>query len=59
MWGLFKKKSKKDILLKKYKALTEEAFKLSHTNRKLSDEKAAAADLVLKEIESIEATENQ
>ena len=34
MFGLFKKKSEKDILLEKYKKLTEEAYKLSHYDRK-------------------------
>ena len=39
MFGLFKKKSEKEILLKKYKTLTEQAFKLSHSNRTASDAK--------------------
>ena len=44
MFGLFKKKSEKDILLKKYKLLTEEAYKLSHINRMASDEKTKEID---------------
>lgn len=57
MFGLFKKKSKKDVLLKKYKELTEEAYRLSHTNRQKGDAKLAEAEQVLKEIEQLEAQE--
>ena len=35
MLGLFKFKSKKEKLLKKYKKLKEQAFKLSRTDRKI------------------------
>ncbi len=55
MFGLFKKKSKKEILNTKHKKLLEEAFELSTINRKESDSKYAAADLVLKEIENLES----
>lgn len=53
MFGLFKKKSKAEILNEKYKKLLEEAFKLSTTNRKESDSKYAEADDILKEIEQL------
>ncbi len=59
MFGLFKKKSQKDILMKKYKTLTEEAYKLSHSNRKLSDAKLAEAEAVLKEVEALEQGEKK
>ena len=54
MFGLFKKKSEKDILLKKYKFLTEEAYKLSHINRMASDEKTKEANLILDKIKILE-----
>ena len=54
MFGLFKKKSPKEKLEKKYEQLQQEAFELSKTNRKLSDEKYAEAQKVLKEIEEME-----
>ena len=54
MFGLFKKKSEKDILLKKYKLLTEEAYKLSHINRMASDEKTKEANLILDKIKILE-----
>ena len=59
MFGLFKKKSKKDVLLKKYKTLTEEAYKLSHSNRKLADAKLEEAENVLKNIEELEKSEKK
>ena len=43
MFGLFKKKSEKEILLKEYAKLMEEAFTLSRTNRTASDAKTAEA----------------
>ena len=57
MFGLFKKKSKEDQLNEKYKKLLKEAHTLSTTNRKASDQKAAEADEVLKELEQL--TKNQ
>ncbi|MFZ1751030.1 MAG: Lacal_2735 family protein [Saprospiraceae bacterium] len=53
MFGLFKKKSEKDKLMKKYTALLEEAFTLSKTNRTESDAKTAEAAELLTLIESI------
>ncbi len=55
MFGLFKKKSKKEILNTKHKKLLEEAFKLSTINRKESDSKYAEADAIIKEIENLES----
>jgi len=54
MFGLFKKKSEKEILQQQYKKLMEEAHKLSKTNRKRSDDKVYEADQVLKQIEKLE-----
>ncbi|MEM8893622.1 MAG: Lacal_2735 family protein [Bacteroidota bacterium] len=53
MLGLFKKKSEKEKLEEKYRKLIDESYKLSHTNRSASDQKAAEADAVLKQIEAL------
>ena len=57
MFGLFKKKSDKETLLKKYKTLTEEAFKLSHSNRTASDAKTKEAIDILEKIKALEVQE--
>lgn len=57
MFGLFKKKSEKETLLKKYKTLTEQAFKLSHSNRTASDAKTKEANDILLKIKALEAQE--
>jgi|TARA_B100000497_G_C7314788_1_gene211124 hypothetical protein len=54
MFGLFKKKSQKDILLKKYNALTKQAYELSHSNRTASDQKTKEANDVLEQIKKLE-----
>jgi len=54
MLGLFKKKSEKEKLQEKYKKLMEEAYRLSHTNRKAADGKTAEANEVLKKIDSLD-----
>tara|TARA_Y100000992_G_scaffold301632_1_gene273018 strand:- start:1281 stop:1460 length:180 start_codon:yes stop_codon:yes gene_type:complete len=59
MFGLFKKKSEKDTLLKKYNALTEEAYKLSHSNRSASDRKTKEANDILDRIKVLELGENK
>jgi DnaJ-domain-containing protein 1 len=51
MFGIFKKKSKQQKLNEKYQKLMSEAHKLSTVNRKLSDEKIAEANEILKELE--------
>lgn len=53
MLGIFPKKSKEEVLQKKYAKLMGEAHKLSTTNRRLSDEKVAEAEEVLKQIEKL------
>lgn len=53
MFGLFKKKTEKEKLQEQYEKLQKESFELSKTNRKLSDEKAYEAELVMKKIEKI------
>ncbi len=54
MLNIFKKKPAKEKLQEKYKKLMEEAYKLSHSNRKAADAKTAEAEEVLKKIESLE-----
>ena len=51
MFGLSNKKAK---LEKKYKALLEESYRLSHSNRKKSDLKMDEAEAVRKELEELE-----
>ena len=53
MLGLFKKKSEKEKLEEKYRKLIDESYKLSHTNRSASDQKAAEADAILKQLEAL------
>lgn len=53
MFSLFKKKSPKELLEKKYKALLEESFHLSKIDRKASDLKAAEAAKILVEIDKL------
>ncbi|WP_226389431.1 Lacal_2735 family protein [Penaeicola halotolerans] len=53
MFGLFKKKSKKDKLQEQYAKLMEEAHKLSHSDRKAADHKMADAEAIAKEIEAL------
>ncbi|MBI9041834.1 Lacal_2735 family protein [Lutibacter sp.] len=51
MLNIFKKKSKAEKLNDQYKKLLEESYKLSTTNRKLSDRKAAEANEILIQID--------
>jgi hypothetical protein len=51
MFNLFKKKTKLEKLEIQYKKLLEEAYKLSTIDRKLSDQKTAEANAILKEME--------
>ncbi|MBK9257070.1 MAG: Lacal_2735 family protein [Saprospiraceae bacterium] len=53
MFGLFKKKSEREKLQEQYKNLTEEAFRLSKTDRKASDQKTAEANEILQKMDSL------
>ena len=55
MFGIFKKKSELEQLQLRYKKALEESYKLSHTNRAASDQKAVEADGILKQIEKLQA----
>ena len=59
MFGIFKRKSEKDTLLKKYNSLAEEAYKLSHSNRSASDQKTKEANDILDRIKELESEENK
>ncbi|WP_452226463.1 Lacal_2735 family protein [Lacinutrix cladophorae] len=50
MFGLFKKKSEKEKLKEQYAKLLEEAYTLSSTNRKKSDQKTFEAEEVMKKL---------
>jgi len=54
MFSFFKKQSPLEKLEKQYKALLEEAFVLSKTNRIASDKKQAEANEILLEIEKLQ-----
>jgi hypothetical protein len=53
MFGLFKKKTKLELLQEQHAKLLKEAFDLSKTNRKASDQKTAEAEDVAKKIEAL------
>lgn len=54
MLGLFKKKTEKEKLMDRYKKLMSEAHKLSHTDRRASDQKMLEADQLIKKIENMQ-----
>jgi hypothetical protein len=56
MFGIFGDPKKK--LQKKYNQLLEEAYRLSHVDRKQSDLKMAEADRVRRQLEALEAKES-
>ncbi len=53
MFGFFKTKNKKEKLTDLYYKKKEQAFKLSKTNRKLSDKLEKEANDILTEIDNI------
>jgi len=59
MFGIFKSKSRIDILNKKYQKLQQEAYKLSTVNRTESDKKQAEAEDVLNEIKALEKQQSK
>jgi hypothetical protein len=54
MFQFFKKKTERQLLEERYSKLTEEAYKLSHTNRSASDQKTAEAYEVMQRIEALD-----
>ena len=63
MFGLFKKKdpiqSKIDKLTETYKKMSEEAFKLSRSDRRASDLKTTEAEEIMKQIEELRKSQNE
>ena len=53
MFGLFKKKSEKEKLQEQYDKLLKEAYILSSTNRKMSDQKTFQANEILEQLEKL------
>lgn len=53
MFELFKNKSEKEKLHEQYQKLTKEAYQLSTSSRKLSDEKTYEAEEIMKKIEKL------
>ncbi len=51
---MFGMRSKKEKLESKLAKLLDESYKLSHTNRKLSDQKAVEAEELRKQIDAME-----
>ena len=54
MFGLFKKKTEKEKLLKLYKEKLQKSFDLSKSNRKESDRLASEANDILNKIDALE-----
>lgn len=50
MFGLFKKKTEKQVLEEKYRKLLEKSHRLSTVNRRQADEALAQAEEVAKEM---------
>ena len=53
MFGLFKRKTERERLEEELKRLQEEAYRLSHSDRKASDLKTAEAHVLLQRIEAL------
>ena len=53
MFGIFKKKSEKQLLEEKYRRLQKESYDLSTINRKMSDQKSYEAEEVMKQLEKL------
>lgn len=54
MFGLFKKKSRREVLLGKYTQLMQESHKLSTVDRKEADRKYAEAQAVQETLDQLE-----
>lgn len=53
MFGIFKKKTEKEKLQEQYDNLLKEAYTLSSTNRKMSDQKTFEANEILEQLEKL------
>lgn len=54
---MFGRSNKKEKLEKQYKALLDESYRLSHSNRKQSDLKMGEAEEIRKQLEALEQSE--
>lgn len=54
MFGLFKKKTEREVLLEQYKKLMTESHRLSTIDRSKSDEKFAEAESVMSKLDKLE-----
>jgi len=54
MFGIFKRKSKKEKLQAEYEKLLRESYLLSSSNRKMSDKKIFEADQIMNIIEKMD-----
>jgi hypothetical protein len=54
MFGLFKKKSEKQVLVEQYKKLMKESHSLSTTDRTESDKKYAEAQEVMDKVDKMD-----
>jgi hypothetical protein len=57
MFGLFKKQSEEDKLRKQYKKLMDESYRLSTTDRKLSDIKRQEAEAIMDQLDELKKGE--
>ena len=53
MFGLFKKKTEKEKMQEQYEKLLREAFVLSSSNRRVSDQKIFEANEMMKQLEQL------
>jgi hypothetical protein len=54
MFGLFKKKTQREVLLQRYKKLMKESHSLSTTDRVKSDQKFAEAEELMNKLDILE-----
>ncbi|TAF67052.1 MAG: Lacal_2735 family protein [Cytophagales bacterium] len=59
MFSFFKKKSEVEKLQKQYEKLLQEAYQLSHSNRRMADEKTAQAAQIMQQIEALQQQERE
>ncbi len=55
MFGLFKKKTQREVLLEQYKKLMKESHSLATTNRTESDVKFAEAQYIIDKVDKMDA----
>jgi hypothetical protein len=54
MFGLFKKKTEREVLLERYKKLMKESHSLSTIDRSKSDQKFAEAEELMNQVDLLE-----